>query len=81
MKRRYIQEAWSEFREKVIPKDASTAQLQDMRSAFFCGAMVVWMTLLSGLSTSDEHTAQDALLASIESELEAYEEELKGRLK
>lgn len=81
MKRRYIREAWNDCREKVIPGNASEAQLRDMRSAFFGGAMIVWVTLLNNVSESDEHTAQDQLLGeSIEAELKAYQEELKRRL-
>lgn len=50
-----ILDSWNGFRAMVLPKDASEAQVADMKKAFFGGAGVMFeiMSMVSGALTED----------------------------
>lgn len=55
-----IEQEWSDFAAKVLPKDAPAIQRQEMRRAFFAGFQLS-LVGLSDLSERDEDRAVESL--------------------
>ncbi len=56
MRRNRIQEAWLDFKRKVIPEDAPNIQLQECRRAFYAGAQSSFSVYVS---IGDEVVSED----------------------
>lgn len=57
-----IQKGWKDYKEKVIPKDASEIQLSETEKAFFAGAVVVFSAVYAtGEEDVSENEALDVL--------------------
>lgn len=68
-----IRQGWETYREKVIPKDAGAMQLLECERAFFAGASWLFSAAINLIDDSDDMSESDeALFASIESELNAF---------
>jgi hypothetical protein len=58
MKRR-VAEAWIDFERMVLDADCSDVQRQEMRRAFYAGALTIMDVMASAMSDGDEMTASD----------------------
>jgi len=75
-----IEAGWIALREVAIPKDASQAQLDDMRAAFFAGAAHLFSSIMSILEEGEDATAGDLRrLDLIHRELEQFEKQFLQR--
>lgn len=71
--RRVIQEEWAAFERKVLPVNCSAVQRQEMRRAFYAGAMIVFDAVAHAMSDGDEMTpADEQLLIDLAREREEY---------
>lgn len=66
-----IADEWESYRKDVLPKCASSVQLQECRRAFYCGALAFQTCLMRCLTPEPEPTQEDVEL------LEALDQELK----
>jgi hypothetical protein len=70
-----IETEWTEFRTKVIPKDATEVQLREMRRAFFAGAWAYYSLVMSKLDADAEPTGEDLrLMAALDLEMREFGE-------
>ncbi|MFN6460827.1 MAG: hypothetical protein RMZ41_003140 [Nostoc sp. DedVER02] len=51
-KKQRLQEEWQDFEKAVVPKNASALQKQEMRRAFYAGALIMF-SLTRGLGSDD----------------------------
>lgn len=58
MKRR-VAESWASFEREILPRDCSAVQRQEMRRAFYAGALTIMDTMAAAMSAGDEMTAGD----------------------
>ena len=72
MKRRRIDEQYSEYARRVVPKDAEAVQRRETRQAFFAGAVAVLVIFEKGNGSRE---VMDDLMA----EVEAFAEEAVRR--
>lgn len=72
MKPNIIEEAWKDFREHVIPKDASEEQLIDCKRIFFAGALVAFNAVAIEIEEPD--TKHVEKLSAISDELSAFKD-------
>lgn len=76
-RRRFIADAFSSFRRIAIHPDASDAQVNEMRKAFFTGAAVLQGLMLKRVSPGDEITQADMeFMDSIQSEIDDFGQSL-----
>lgn len=72
-----IKEHWESFAAAVIPNDASPYQIQDMRRAFYGGAMSAYNLCADiGLSSVSEEEGM-AILENLEEEIRIFRLEVK----
>jgi hypothetical protein len=78
MTRKVIEKGWRDYCEKVLPRDASTLQIEETRRGFYAGALTVFHGIVSSLSgSSDEPTEQDVqIIDDVATELAAYSDEV-----
>jgi len=69
-----IEKSWDGYRKMVVPGDASRAQLEGSRMAFFGGATAMFHIIFGGLDrASHDATPRDfAMLDGLKAELEAF---------
>lgn len=73
-----IEAGWVAFSEITIPKDASSAQMNDMRTAFYAGAQHLFGSIMTILDPGDEPTDADlARMDQIDRELREFYEYMK----
>lgn len=71
--RRMIREEWAAFERKVLPANCSAVQRQEMRRAFYAGAMIVFDAVAHAMSDADDMTAADEqVLNDLLNEREEY---------
>jgi hypothetical protein len=72
---------WLEYREKVIPREASRTQLLECRRAFYAGAHALLTELQIMLDPGGEPTEDDVRKVSlIEAELKRFNDDVqRGR--
>lgn len=79
-----LETAWQRFRAMTIRPDASDAQVEDVRIAFFAGASVLQTILLRGLedtgNPNDCTPADLKLMAALQEEIDAFGQELDLRV-
>lgn len=74
---RLIELGWQTMLLFVVPKDASQAQIADMRNAFFAGAQHLYASMMSIMDDDREPTAADLnRMSLIHNELEAFRKEV-----
>ena len=56
---RRMGQAWASFEKAVLPRNCSDVQRQEMRRAFYAGAMIIFDTVALAMSHEDEMTAGD----------------------
>ncbi len=72
-KKKFIEQAWQSFLANVVPKDASQAQIDDTRNAFFGGASILFTLIIGGLDEGSEETEADLnLFSAIQDEITEY---------
>lgn len=70
---KYIEKEWATYRAFVMPGDASVAQVDETRKAFYAGASSLFHTILNILEDGPEATEGDLeKMSSIQKELEAF---------
>lgn len=76
-----IEFGWRTLCTTVVPPDASAVQLNEMRMAFFSGALHLYSSIMSMLEPGAEPTDNDMhRFHKIDSELEKFSDELKLRI-
>lgn len=76
-----IEAGWAALRNVWVPKDASPAQVRDMRWAFMAGAQHLFVSIMGTLDEEAEPTDADmARMEKIAAELEAFEKEIHAAL-
>jgi hypothetical protein len=77
-----IEAGWISLRVRVVPLDASTVQLREMRMAFFGGAAHLFHAIMTVLEPGAEPTDKDMQRMSlIQTELAAFALEAGSRHK
>lgn len=75
-----IEAGWIGLRIAAIPLDASAAQLDEMRNAFFAGAQHLFGSIMTVMDPGVEPTEQDVVrISSIARELRGFIAEFKLR--
>lgn len=59
-----VAQCWTSFRVAVIPPEAGSAQVQDLRRAFYAGAQGLLSTIMKVMDDGEEPTEADLLPAS-----------------
>jgi len=78
---RLIEAGWVAMRLYVVPRDASKAQLDDMRMSFMAGAEHLFASIMTMLDPGSEETPADLRRVDlISAELKAFRAELKARI-
>ena len=67
---RSLEESWKNFREKVIPAGAREAQVNDMRHAFYGGAMIALTLSIRAAEYSEDVGA--TILSGLHDEITQY---------
>lgn len=68
-----LETEWMTFRNAVIPRDAGSAQLQDMRRAFYGGAWALYSLMMNSLDPGTEDTPKDVeLMAKLDAEMREF---------
>lgn len=68
---------WAMHRSMFVPKDATEAQVADLRKAFLCGAQNLWACIMQSLDPGSEPTAADERrMALIDAEMTAFHAEM-----
>ena len=76
-----IAEAWESFAYAVIPTDASRAQKDEMRRAFYAGAKSILCGMIGLLGQEEEPTEKElADMDSVVAELDQFEADVKKGL-
>jgi hypothetical protein len=71
-KKRRLQKEWQGFEKAVVPKNASAVQKQEMRRAFYSGALIMFeLTKELGDDDISEDAAVEAL-KGLEQELKEF---------
>jgi predicted metal-dependent HD superfamily phosphohydrolase len=74
-----IAEEWQSFREAALGGGVPPIQLQEMRRAFFAGALACKHVILRDISDSAETTDADlSILEDLEAEFQAFGESVKA---
>ena len=74
-----IGEAWRDYRDKVVPKGASAAQIRDTRVSFYAGAYALFSLMSTRLEPGADPTANDInFMAGLQRELLAFSDEVNG---
>lgn len=81
MRQNRVQEEWLSFRNKVIPANATSVQLQEMRRAFYAGVEMLLARLIRGMSDGPDSKPEDeTMLAEMQEELADFAKSvLEGR--
>lgn len=75
-----VEAGWRSYELLVVPKDASTVQRQESRTAYYAGAQHLWASVFTVLSPDAEPTDLDMRrMDAIHRELERFVKELKLR--
>lgn len=73
-----IDREWWSFTAAAIPSTAGPVQRQEMRRAFYAGALAVLHGLMESLDPGDEPTAEDFdRMSRLEAELQAFGEAIQ----
>lgn len=74
---KYIEKSWQSFASLVLAKDASAIQREEMRSAFYAGAAIIFEGMIQMMDDGDEPTDSDMQkMAQIQLEITAFGQEL-----
>lgn len=74
-----IREQWESFERQVIPIGASAIQRQEMRRAFYAGAIALFSSILSILDPGTEPTDRDLrVMDALKAEMDDWERRLKA---
>lgn len=69
------------MRLAMIPRDASAAQVDDLRIAYFAGAQHLYASMMATLDPDEDPTPADLQrMALIDAELRAFQKEMELRL-
>lgn len=79
---RNFEQEWEDFKLNVIPEDASTIQINEMKKAFYSGALALVALQCKAFSDGQEVTDQDVdnydqLVNEIVSECKSFSQERK----
>lgn len=75
-----VELGWQILRISAIDPEASSAQVDDMRTAFFAGAQHVFASILAMLESEDEPTEGDiSRMTMIHNELNKFSKEFRLR--
>ena len=75
---RPIEEAWLDFSRKCLPVTAGPVQRQEMRRAFYAGAMGLYSHLMTDLDPGVDPTDADlARMAAIDADLARFGAEVQ----
>jgi hypothetical protein len=78
MKKRRLLESWNEYKDKVVPKEASASQVEETRRAFWGGAGTLFAILTGEISATEEVTEPDMdVLDDVNAEINEFFEEMK----
>lgn len=73
-----IEAGWMALRYTMIPENASTLQLSEMRKAYFAGAQHLFASILSILEPGAEATDKDLMrMTQIHEELDQFVAQMK----
>jgi len=68
-----IADAFSKYRQMVVPRQAGDVQVRETRQAFFAGATVLYTLLMGGLEDGQEPTENDLkTIETIADELQQF---------
>jgi biotin synthase-like enzyme len=74
-----LRDEWEIFK-KIIPAGAGERQINDMQSAFYCGATVLLSLIMSGLTPGEDPKEEDLqMMDDLQTELEEFNGLLKIR--
>lgn len=72
-KKKYIEMSWNKYRNMVVPPDASDAQVDGTRQAFYAGASILFTTLMFALDPGEQETEADMrLMESLQAEINEF---------
>lgn len=68
-----VAQCWTSFRVAVIPPEAGSAQVRDLRRAFYAGAQGLLSTIMKVMDDGEEPTEADLLqMTAVADELDAF---------
>jgi hypothetical protein len=74
-----IAEGWEQFREQVVPPNASSVQVDETQKAFYAGASFLLSQVMLRLDPGNDPTDEDlAMLDGIHEELVAFARSQRG---
>lgn len=74
-----IQSAWESYRKDVVPPDAGVNQLEQLKSAFFGGATILFFTILTRMTLGREPQPADfKFMDELQAEMLAFKEACKN---
>lgn len=69
----FVANKWNDYRERVMPADASRAQFVETRRAFYAGVLAFHLGLMNELAPGDEPTDDDMIqMDMIQRELDEF---------
>lgn len=75
--RKYIEQGWTQYRRLMIPTGTGKAEYDRLRQAYFCGAAVLFDSIIRGLDAGTEPTENDYVrMNDLQAELHQFGQEL-----
>lgn len=82
MKRRILADEWNSYARAVIPNGVSDVQREEMRSAFYAGALGVFNAIVAPLTNGSDVQPEDVeRMVDIHAELKEFGEAFKHELR
>jgi hypothetical protein len=79
--RQRMLEAWNDYSDKFIPKEAPAIQLNEMKKAFYAGAEILLFKMIIAFAPESEPTEADLqIMDDLHTEIKKFNEE-QGRMK
>jgi hypothetical protein len=70
-----LETEWMNYRNAVIPKEASSTQLTECRRSFYAGSWALYMLIMNRLEGGTEDTPGDlALMAKLDNEMRDFKD-------
>ena len=77
-KKRVIEDLWNSYRERVIPEHAPSVQIEECKTAFYCGAIGVFYSIVDAAECENGEPSEFELgfMDGIHDELEEFKQGL-----
>jgi hypothetical protein len=80
-KSKVMSEAWTSYRDAVLPRNAPSVQVIECRRAFYAGAQAFFSATMRHLEPGTEETDNDmTFMAGLDAELTDFNEQVKKGL-